>query len=720
MTTSDGAPGDLRPRGTSTAPALARALPYACLILLAAAHVGLSGWWMRECGFFSPRPPYQDAAPWRAQSLELLEAWRTGGFLAWVGAGLAHDQPHPPLLVMLASLTSLPEGQVTVESQWRVEMIFLVLMVAVSYRLARNFGGRWFSVLAAAAMTSAPVVLTMARWFYPKMPMTVMVIAALDALLRSRAFTRRGWSIAFGVLSGIATLTFMLAPLYLVGSALFAAALAAARSPLRRVRLANVALALLAFLWVASVWYAAHWRRTYEYVAAVTGSAGQQAFSKGVPLWAPARWLYYPLALVNRGLGFFVAAWVVGALLGRAAAALRKVKSLAPWESGHLPGWTLAAGAIVSFLCVVPGQTAGDAEYVMNLAPLGLLFVAVTLRLVPGAWLRTVLAVLFAATCAFTVALVHRRFDEDVTRLRLGPFEVIGAYDRYGGAVARLHGCLARPEGETWPNEEFVDVMIWNAWTQDLRFGQLLPYMHNYVHFGNLEYAGHQRGVRLRAVNLSPASVADPAKIASFLEETDFLVVDHPFSDPGDEARLLPEVLEEAAASGITIDNIARRRVTERSELTLYQVSRPWDPDVVPASALEEGRVVKMEALFDNGWKLVGVEIAEAPGGGALLHTFWDLGAPGRPGFELFVDVFEQRQPVARGRAPFGWFDPPKEGGPWLARVSARVSLALDDPKLKVRLGLRLEGKGRSAADHSNNLASTVPRFGSFRITVKE
>jgi hypothetical protein len=79
-----------------------RAIPILCVAFLGAAHVLLSAWWMHENGFFSTRPPYQDA------------------------------------------------------------------------RLARNFGGRWFSVAAAATMMSAPVLLVNARVFYGRYNLYVL------------------------------------------------------------------------------------------------------------------------------------------------------------------------------------------------------------------------------------------------------------------------------------------------------------------------------------------------------------------------------------------------------------------------------------------------------------------------------------------------------------------------------------------------------------------
>ncbi len=690
------------------------------LLVLMVAHVGLSTWWMHGNGFFSARPPYQDAAWFRIDSWRMLEAWKSGGPMGWLKSALDHDRPHPPIGTMLVAAMSVPYGEVSVKTQWLAEMIFLALLPFVGYRLARNFGGRWFSLLASAAIMSAPVLLVETRAYQAKFPMTVLILWALDSLLRSRAFTRLGHSIGFGVLSALATLTFMLAPLYLVGGGAVALAVGLLRARPRKTVIINAVAACIALLAVCAIWYGRHWRVTYEYVTEVTGDAGQVKYSGGVPFWSLERWIYYPRAVVNKGTGFFLASWIVGALIAGAIGGLRRLVTRTPKVPGLniAAGWTLAGSLIAAFLIILKGQASGNSEYMITTPPIALLLTACVIKDMAPGRLRATLAVLFGLTCIGTIALVYRPLYKDVEGPTIGQIEVISSYDCYGGVLARQLGVNAAPEGETWPLERFLDVMLVHLPRQQIRLGQgPPPANHDYMNTGNMRYVALRRGVSYAAEAVPVGKKLTDAEFLAEAAKFDFMIVDMPGLRrwPDDVFLQFPQYFDRCRSLGVQVLTIDKVKMSTECELTLLQFIHPGErAPVMPASALDDPRVKRVDVKFGNGWHLVGVEVGAASDKTGCVATFWDPTAKSPDGFELFCQLYSGKDLKQSLSLPMV----PLPAGGTSANVAVRCiyfNVGID-PMQPVRVGMRRAGPGRAPEDHVLITDTNLPKFGRFTV----
>jgi Dolichyl-phosphate-mannose-protein mannosyltransferase/LmeA-like phospholipid-binding len=203
-------------------------------------------------------PPDWDPAKHLTSSLRYYHALQDPGiFKNRLTALLNVDDFYPPLAPLAASLFYfvLPSDPDT--ATWVLNQLFLGLLLIATYRLGSRLYNSETGLLAAMAVTSFPIITIQSRTYMLDLPITAMTALGMYALLRTENFRRRGASIYFGLIAGLATLTkwtflfFILLPLtYALAKALTAEN--------RFARLKNGLAVFVVWGLVALPWFTAH------------------------------------------------------------------------------------------------------------------------------------------------------------------------------------------------------------------------------------------------------------------------------------------------------------------------------------------------------------------------------------------------------------------------------------------------------------------------------
>lgn len=150
---------------------------------------------------------------------------------------------------------------VAMDSAQLLNVLFLVVVIGLTYALGRVNAGRNVGLAAALLVGLLPMTTAMSRLFYTEMLLMAMVALNLLALKQGRGFTHRTWSLLWGFSLGAGLLVKWTMPIYIWlpllwcgwrGGAL-RAHVDAARRPVFRWRSALVAAGLAALL--SSAWF---------------------------------------------------------------------------------------------------------------------------------------------------------------------------------------------------------------------------------------------------------------------------------------------------------------------------------------------------------------------------------------------------------------------------------------------------------------------------------
>ena len=602
-------------------PAPERLPRVAVLLLLAAICVGqstLAYRWMSRNGFVD-RPFVTDAAWYRIEALGFQRAFVESGFTGWLRAGLAADTSHPPTTPMLVGLTAALRGDagVSYDAAFLTIQAFAAAFILGSYLLARRFLGRRAAVAAAALVASTPVFIPNLRPFFPQMPMAAMLVWTSHALLAADGFSRRGPSLAAGLLAGMATMVKMLAPLYCAGTVAAALLLGLLRPGPKRRPLQNAALAAAGAGVVLLPWYAQHWRTVWYYTAAVTGEEGQERYSAAMSAGSLARWLYYPYHFLNSGLGWLIAVpFLVAALWGIAVLvrASRRKAALSQAASARLcDGLLLLAAPAAAFVPLTLGQTAARAFYVMCFVPFAVTLlvrfvvsrrsgsarVGLSLWLVVSAVLYQLLgqrppegfdgnkfpALIDASpTWRSLTPLDDRRsrfpdamylpVSADKSVYSKFPLDVLPRIDEFFGNSAKAVRAEARAPGESWPIGEFVDAISKDRPAGTARIVMTSSRAGSNPYFGHVQflYEVERSGRDVSFTHFEDLLKPDEDGNAGRVLVGDYLVVD---DRPLKGLYGIDVALADLAIGGAEGVVLLRARPTAFCEVGLIKVVRP-------------------------------------------------------------------------------------------------------------------------------------------------
>lgn len=238
-----------------------------------------------------------DEAGYLQRALRDDDALRGGGL-----SGLWHayrlPDPQAPMLTMVAALWrhlthSGPVGLIA------SEQLFVLIVVAATFVLARRLGRSIGPALVAAACAAAlPGVIDGGRSFAFALPAAAFMTATLASQLVAKDFERLGPALGWGAIFGLAMLsrTVMLALLP-------AAALAAvARLVLHRAgrrQWMNFGVGMTLALVVASTWYSATWSVVWDYLTAYGYGGKSATYGRPRPLSDWHTWTFRLVRAMN-------------------------------------------------------------------------------------------------------------------------------------------------------------------------------------------------------------------------------------------------------------------------------------------------------------------------------------------------------------------------------------------------------------------------------------
>ncbi len=228
------------------------------LFLLIAAHVAASLYWIQV----NVTPYGRDAGGHLTRALQHAEVLREVSWQTLFQAITFHDF-RPPALYLAAQIPYRLFGW-SMDSALYTNVFFLAVILGFTYLIARRMTGTansWFPLLAVAVAGFMPMLAAMARTFYLDGFLTATLLVILYALLQSDNFTRKGWTVVWGLAIGLGMLVKWSLPAHLFlpflyygwRANLLQIQWAALRRPVVQWKFVAIGLTLAAFC--STVWY---------------------------------------------------------------------------------------------------------------------------------------------------------------------------------------------------------------------------------------------------------------------------------------------------------------------------------------------------------------------------------------------------------------------------------------------------------------------------------
>jgi len=235
-------------------------------------------------------PPTWDDAWYLTNSLVMFDALVDGGVVGyflrfWTILGFKG-----PLITVLPTPAYLVFGR-HANAAFAVNIVAMVALFAVIYRMARKLGGERAALVALFVCGTMPMLYGLSRWFLVECTMTAMVALAILCLVESRV-------LAFGIVCGFGMLLKSTFPIYVALPFLYWAATHRAELASRRTWLALSPAVLL-----PGPWYAMHFRANWR-VAVEAGTATREFYGNQGPLT-------YLVRLIREGPSFYYAGLLI-------------------------------------------------------------------------------------------------------------------------------------------------------------------------------------------------------------------------------------------------------------------------------------------------------------------------------------------------------------------------------------------------------------------------
>lgn len=130
---------------------------------------------------------------------------------------ITQDEYRPPLFgLSMAGMYKL--FGVSADVAVMANVIYMVLLLTASYGIGARLGGRRLGMWSTAVVALIPLVFSMSRYSYSEFALTAMVAVSLCALLATRRFENKGWSLLLGGSLGLGLLTKQIFVVYLLGA----------------------------------------------------------------------------------------------------------------------------------------------------------------------------------------------------------------------------------------------------------------------------------------------------------------------------------------------------------------------------------------------------------------------------------------------------------------------------------------------------------------------
>jgi hypothetical protein len=210
--------------------------------------------------------PAWDQAHYLHVNFEWRRALSEGGFHTIVSAFYDTDPGRGPLYVLVITpFEAIREG---VNAAIVANTLLLCGTILTTAVVATRLYGRRAAPAAAVFVATCPILYGVSRETLVDTLLTLLVALAVMSAIVSSGFQRRGWAVLCGVFVGLATLTKITAPGFVIVPALGSLALTGSIAPKRQAT--NATLAVVVAVLVALPWYAVNLRPAVDYLQSTT------------------------------------------------------------------------------------------------------------------------------------------------------------------------------------------------------------------------------------------------------------------------------------------------------------------------------------------------------------------------------------------------------------------------------------------------------------------
>lgn len=287
----------------------AAAWAFPALLVFLLLRVALDAWWIAK--FRHGYPLNVDEIGYLMISFGNTRALHDGGIagLLW-NAFPANQSQNAPLVPLVTVPIQVLFGA-DIFPSFFVQAPFLVLLGLATFGLVSKLSNPVLGLLGAIVVTTIPDLTDYGRSYFFSVPSAALFTAAACALVKSEGLTRRGWSLAWGVLLGLSTLTRAMMIALVPGQVLAATLAAALAATARSTRLLNLVFGSVLALLTAGVWYANSWPSVFDYLIGTGYGSRSTYYGISHSLFS---WGYWSARLTNFVNGGFYLA--LGALVG--------------------------------------------------------------------------------------------------------------------------------------------------------------------------------------------------------------------------------------------------------------------------------------------------------------------------------------------------------------------------------------------------------------------
>jgi 4-amino-4-deoxy-L-arabinose transferase-like glycosyltransferase len=249
-------------------------------------------------------PPW-DQALYLHLSFVWRHSWHTGGLHRAVSAIYNTDPGRAPLYPLL--LTPIEAQWNGVNAALAANALMLGGTIIASAVIAARLFGRRAAIPAAIFVATCPILYGLSRTPLVDILLVLLVALSIMAAIVSSGFERRGWSIAFGVFAGLAILTKLTAPGFILAPA--ALSMALPNRFAHRRQLTNLALGALIAAAISIPWYAVNFGASLDYLRSTTSGSLAIGTTPQPLTWHS--FLRYTVGTLNFGIGAILVLVVV-------------------------------------------------------------------------------------------------------------------------------------------------------------------------------------------------------------------------------------------------------------------------------------------------------------------------------------------------------------------------------------------------------------------------
>jgi hypothetical protein len=240
------------------------------VVVLVAVLLAVHAWWLHEMreGF----PTDVDESRYIALGLNFHESLSADGIsgLADAWGGQLQFGPLVPLLAV-PGYAALDDSLLVA---FLPHLLFFAVLVFSSYALARRLATAEIAVVVTLAVACTPVVLDLTRSYHFAIPSAALLVASTYALLASEGLSRRGWSVLWGLLLGLAALSRTISLAFIPAQLIAAGWLLIVRPGPKPARIVNLVTGVGLGTGVAATWYVQSWDTSVGYIATAGYGSG--------------------------------------------------------------------------------------------------------------------------------------------------------------------------------------------------------------------------------------------------------------------------------------------------------------------------------------------------------------------------------------------------------------------------------------------------------------